>query len=34
MEEAAAAYRKALIIDPDLVPAIVNLANIHYGATS
>ena len=30
-EEAAAAYRKALVIDPDLVPAIVNLANIHYG---
>lgn len=30
MESAAAAYRKALIIDPDLVPAIVNLANIHY----
>jgi tetratricopeptide (TPR) repeat protein len=30
MEEAAAAYRKALVIDPDLVPAIVNLANIHY----
>jgi tetratricopeptide (TPR) repeat protein len=30
MEEAAAAYRKALIIDPDLVPAIVNLANLHY----
>ena len=30
MEGAAAAYRKALIIDPDLVPAIVNLANIHY----
>ena len=30
MEEAAAAYRKALIVDPDLVPAIVNLANIHY----
>ena len=30
MEEAAAAYRRALIIDPDLVPAIVNLANIHY----
>ena len=30
MEEAAANYRKALIIDPDLVPAIVNLANIHY----
>jgi tetratricopeptide (TPR) repeat protein len=31
IDEAAAAYRKALIIDPDLVPAIVNLANIHYG---
>jgi len=30
MEAAAAAYRKALAIDPDLVPAIVNLANIHY----
>ena len=30
MEQAAAAYRKALVIDPDLVPAIVNLANIHY----
>jgi tetratricopeptide (TPR) repeat protein len=30
MEAAAAAYRKALIIDPDLVPAIVNLANLHY----
>ena len=30
-EEAAAAYRKALAIDPELVPAIVNLANIHYG---
>jgi tetratricopeptide (TPR) repeat protein len=30
MQEAAAAYRKALVIDPDLVPAIVNLANIHY----
>ncbi len=30
MESAAAAYRKALIIDPDLVPAVVNLANIHY----
>src|SRR5215210_7504954 len=28
--DAASAYRKALIIDPDLVPAIVNLANIHY----
>ena len=30
MESAAAAYRKSLIVDPDLVPAIVNLANIHY----
>jgi tetratricopeptide (TPR) repeat protein len=30
MEAAAATYRKALVIDPDLVPAIVNLANIHY----
>ncbi|HXW05735.1 MAG TPA: tetratricopeptide repeat protein, partial [Vicinamibacterales bacterium] len=30
MQEAAAAYRKALVVDPDLVPAIVNLANIHY----
>jgi tetratricopeptide (TPR) repeat protein len=30
MADAAAAYRKALVIDPDLVPAIVNLANIHY----
>jgi tetratricopeptide (TPR) repeat protein len=30
MEDAAQAYRKALVIDPDLVPAVVNLANIHY----
>ena len=30
MEGAASAYRKALVIDPDLVPAVVNLANIHY----
>ena len=29
MEEAAAVYRKALVIDPDLVPGLVNLANIH-----
>jgi tetratricopeptide (TPR) repeat protein len=28
--QAAASYRKALVIDPNLVPAIVNLANIHY----
>ncbi|MEO8078161.1 MAG: tetratricopeptide repeat protein [Acidobacteriota bacterium] len=30
MAMAASAYRKALVIDPDLVPALVNLANIHY----
>ena len=30
MGEAASAYRKALVVDPDLVPAVVNLANIHY----
>ena len=30
MQDAAAAYRRALVIDPELVPAIVNLANIHY----
>jgi tetratricopeptide (TPR) repeat protein len=30
-EDAAAAYRKALEIDPYLVPALINLANIHYG---
>jgi len=29
-ERAAAAYRKALESDPGLVPAIINLANIHY----
>jgi Tfp pilus assembly protein PilF len=29
-EEAAGAYRYALEIDPDLVPALINLANIHY----
>jgi tetratricopeptide (TPR) repeat protein len=28
--DAMAAYRKALVLDPDLVPALVNLANIHY----
>jgi tetratricopeptide (TPR) repeat protein len=28
---AAAWYRKALEIDPYLVPALINLANIHYG---
>jgi tetratricopeptide (TPR) repeat protein len=30
LDDAAAAYRRALIVDPDLVPAIVNLANIRY----
>ena len=29
-DEAAAAYRRALEIDPFLVPALVNLANLHY----
>jgi DNA-binding transcriptional MerR regulator len=29
-EEAAGAYRHALELDPDLVPALINLANIHY----
>jgi len=29
-EEAAAAYRKALQLDPYLVAALINLANIHY----
>jgi tetratricopeptide (TPR) repeat protein len=30
VDEAAAAYRKALEHDPYLVPALINLANIHY----
>ena len=30
LEEAAAAYRKALELDPCLVAALINLANIHY----
>ncbi len=30
-EEAAAWYRKALELDPGLVAALINLANIHYG---
>jgi tetratricopeptide (TPR) repeat protein len=29
-DEAANAYRRALEIDPSLVPALINLANIHY----
>ncbi len=29
-DEAAAAYRRALEIDPYLVPALINLANLHY----
>lgn len=31
LEGAAAAYRKSLELDPFLVPALINLANIHYG---
>ena len=30
LEQVAAAYRKALECDPYLVPALVNLANVHY----
>ena len=30
LDAAAACYRKALMFDPILVPALVNLANIHY----
>ena len=30
LEGAASAYRRALLFDPMLVPALVNLANIHY----
>ncbi len=30
VDEASSAYRKALEIDPYLVPAIINLANLHY----
>ena len=30
IDAAAAAYRRALEIDPYLVPALINLANIHY----
>ncbi len=30
LEEAAAFYRQALDCDPDLVAALINLANIHY----
>ena len=29
-ERAQMAYRKALLLDPTLVPALVNLSNIHY----
>ena len=29
-QQALIAYRKALVLDPNLVPALVNLANIHY----
>jgi len=30
LEDAAAAYRKALELDPYLVAALINLANVHY----
>jgi len=30
LDGAAAAYRRAVLFDPNLVPALVNLANIHY----
>jgi len=30
LEAAAASYRRALLFDPHLVPALVNLANVHY----
>jgi tetratricopeptide (TPR) repeat protein len=30
LDAAAIAYRKALELDPYLVPALINLANIHY----
>lgn len=30
LEEAAAAYRKALELDPYMVAALINLANVHY----
>jgi len=30
LDRAAASYRRAALFDPQLVPAIVNLANIHY----
>jgi tetratricopeptide (TPR) repeat protein len=30
LDAAAGAYRRAVLFDPQLVPAIVNLANIHY----
>jgi len=30
LDGAAAAYRRALLFDPQLVPALVNLANVHY----
>jgi tetratricopeptide (TPR) repeat protein len=30
LDAAAASYRRSLLFDPQLVPALVNLANIHY----
>lgn len=32
LSKAALAYRRALEIDPSLVPALINLANIHYAS--
>src|SRR5262249_40556355 len=29
-EAASSSYRRALLFDPTLVPALVNLANVHY----
>ena len=34
MQEATQAYRRALAHDPDLVAAIINLANIHYATAA
>ena len=30
IEEASLGYRRALGVDPDMVPALINLANLHY----
>jgi tetratricopeptide (TPR) repeat protein len=31
VDEASTAYRRALELDPYMVPALINLANLHYG---